>query len=116
MPKTILPHQTEPVGEGRATASSLQNDDEQWLNKQPLDNYTLQLMVLSKEQSIKDMTKKYPLLGRSLRFIKSEVNGKERFILLYGSFTSSSLANQAQKSLPPEFRNSVARKISTVKK
>ena len=94
----------------------VQNDGEQWLKKQPIDNYTLQLMVLSKEQSIKDIMKKYPLPGQSLRYIKSVVNSRTRFVLLYGSFTSSSLANQAKKSLPPEFRNSVARKMNAIKK
>ena len=114
--KTISPQQTESVVEAQTEATDVQNDDEQWLNKQPLDNYTLQLMVLSKEQSIKAMMKKYPLLAQKLRHIKSVVNGKERFVLLYGSFTSSSLANQANKSLPPEFRNSVVRKMSSIKK
>ncbi|MDD1631478.1 MAG: AAA family ATPase [Methylococcaceae bacterium] len=116
MPKTISPQQTEPVAEEQAQASVVQNNGEQWLKKQPIDNYTLQLMVLSKEQSIKDIMKKYPQLGQSLRYIKPVVNGKTRFVLLYGSFTSSSLANQAKKSLPPEFRNSVARKMSAINK
>ena len=116
MPKIISPQQTEPVADEHVEASVVQSDDEQWLKKQPIENYTLQLMVLSKEQSIKDIMQKYPQLGQSLRYIKPVVNGKSRFILLYGSFTSSSLANQAKKSLPPEFRNSVARKMSAIKK
>ena len=116
MPITISPQQTAPVAEDKTEASVVQNDGEQWLKKQPIDNYTLQLMVLSKEQSIKDIMKKYPLPGQSLRYIKSVVNSRTRFVLLYGSFTSSSLANQAKKSLPPEFRNSVARKMNAIKK
>jgi DamX protein len=116
MPKIISPQQTEPVAKKQVEASIIQSDDKQWLKKQPIENYTLQLMVLSKEQSIKDIIKKYPQLGPNLRHIKSVVNGNARFILLYGSFTSFSLANQAKKSLPPEFRNSLARKISAIKK
>jgi len=114
--KTIPPQQTAIVAEEQEEDSFFQNDGEQWLRKQPPDNYTLQLMVLAKEQSIKDIMKKYPLLEQDVRLIKSVVNGKFRFILLYGSFTSFSLANQAKKSLPSEFRHSVITKVSAIKK
>ena len=111
----IIPkQQIEPVIEAQAEAADIQANGERWLKTQPLDNYTLQIMVLSKEQSVKNDLEKYPLLKDNLRYLKTVVNGKERFVLLYGSFTSFVLANQARQSLPPEFHNSVARKISAI--
>ena len=116
MPKIISPQQTEPAAQEQVEASVVQKDGEQWLKKQPIENYTLQLMVLSKEQSAKDVLKKYPLLKHDLNYRKKVVNGKERFVLFYGSFTSFALANKAKQTLPSEFRKSLTRKISAIKK
>jgi septal ring-binding cell division protein DamX len=75
-------------------------DDREWLYEQPADNYTLQLMMLPKEQSIKDFIKKYQTLYPGFRYIKTITKDKEAFLLLYGSFTSAVLANKARLSLP----------------
>ncbi|MDD5460821.1 MAG: ATP-binding protein [Methylococcales bacterium] len=107
--------QIEPVIKEQAEGAENQDNGKQWLKAQADDSYTLQLMVLSKEQSAKDVLKKHPLLKDNLRYFKSIVNGKEKFVLLYGTFTSFALAKKAKKSLPSEFRNSVARKISAIK-
>jgi DamX protein len=112
----ILPKpQIEAVIEEQEEVADSQDNGEQWLKKQPVDHYTLQIMVLSNEQSAKDFLKKHPLLKEDLRYLKKVVNGKERFVLLYGSFTSFALANKAKQSLPAEFRNSLARKMSAIK-
>jgi DamX protein len=92
-----------------------ESDGRRWLMTQPADNYTLQLMVLSKPQSITDLLKKHQLSGKGIRYIKTVSNGKERLILFYGSFASSTLANTARQSLPPEFQDSYPRKISAMK-
>ncbi|MGZ8192444.1 MAG: ATP-binding protein [Methylobacter sp.] len=92
-----------------------ESDGRKWLMTQPADNYTLQLMVLSKQQSITDLLKKPQLSGRDIRYIRTISNGKERLIVFYGSFASSTLANKARQSLPAEFKNSYPRKISAMK-
>jgi len=114
-PEIMPKQQIEPVIEGQAEVADFQANGEQWLKTQAVDNYTLQIMVLAKEQSVKDVLNKHPLLKDNLRYLKTVVNGREKFVLLYGSFTSFALANQAKQSLPAEFRNSVARKISAIK-
>jgi septal ring-binding cell division protein DamX len=43
------------------------------------------------------------------------VDGKETFILLYGSFNSAKVANTVKQSLSADFRNASARKISSLK-
>ena len=112
----IAQPQTEPVIKKAAEVADSQDNGEQWLKTQAADNYTLQIMVLSKEQSAKDVLNKYPLLKDDLRYFKKIVNGKERFVLFYGSFTSFALAKKAKQSLPTEFHNSLARKMSAIKK
>jgi DamX protein len=92
-----------------------QEDGSRWLLSQPSDNYTLQLMVSSKQPSLKDIRKKYPALGQGFRTVKKVVGGKETFILLYGSFNSAKLANTVKQSLSAEFRNVSAKKISSLK-
>jgi len=92
-----------------------EEDGSGWLSSQPVENYTLQLMVSSKQPSLKDIRKKYPSLGQGFRTIKTVIDGKETFILLYGSFNSSKLANTVKQSLSADFRNASARKISTLK-
>jgi len=92
-----------------------QEDGSRWLLSQPSDNYTLQLMVSSKQPLLKDIRKKYPALGEGFRTVKKVVGGKETFILLYGSFNSAKLANTVKQSLSADFRNLSAKKISSLK-
>ncbi|MFA6052849.1 MAG: AAA family ATPase [Methylobacter sp.] len=92
-----------------------EEDGTGWLLTQPVENYTLQLMVSSKQPSLKDIRKKYPMLGQGFRIIKTVADGKETFILLYGSFNSAKVANTVKQSLSADFRNASARKISSLK-
>lgn len=87
-----------------------------WVSNQPAESFTLQVMVLSKEQAIKDIIKKQQAQGRSLHYIKSvSPNGSAKYLLLYGSYPSLNLANKAKQSLPLEFRQSYARKFGSIK-
>ena len=81
---------------------------------QPANNFTLQLMVLSKQSSINDMLKKYPVLEPNFKTIKVLAKGKEKFILVYGSYPDMASANKAKQFLPFEFRNALVRKISSI--
>jgi DamX protein len=95
--------------------SVAQDSGRQWLATQPANNYTLQLMVLSKQQSVMNVLKKYPALGKEIRYVRKITKGKERYVLMYGSFSSSTQASLARISLPAEFRRAIPVKISTIK-
>lgn len=97
-------------------ATDTPTEGDAWLSVQPPGNFTLQVMLLSKEQSIKDFLKKYPSLAQDLKYTKTVINGKERFLLLYGSFSSSASASKAKQGLPREFGHSLVKKISAYKK
>ena len=74
------------------------------------NQFTLQLMVLSKQASVNGLLKKYPTVTPGIRVIKAVINGQEKFILEYGSYPDAVSANKARQSLPAEFRNAMVRK------
>ncbi len=76
------------------------------------NNFTLQLMVLSKQASVNGMLKKYPTMSAGIRTVKSLANGQEKFVLEYGSYPDAITASKARQSLPPEFHNAMVRKQS----
>ncbi|MBL6987702.1 MAG: AAA family ATPase [Methylobacter sp.] len=79
------------------------------------NNFTLQLMVLSKQSSVNNMLKKYPAMTSGFRTIKMLANGKEKFIIVFGSYADAASAKKAKRSLPFEFRNALVRKVSSIK-
>ncbi|MGR8980168.1 MAG: AAA family ATPase [Gammaproteobacteria bacterium] len=85
-----------------------------WLASQPDANYTLQLMVLSKEQAILGAIKKYPDLRKNFKYVKTVIKGREKFVLLYGSFNDKESAQAARQALPAELRSSLIRKMTAV--
>ncbi len=87
----------------------------QWLMEQPVENITLQLMVLSNEQTLIEVMQRHQELGQNLKYLKTKTKkGRDRFILLYGSFISSEQANVESKNLPKELQKTWSRKISAV--
>ncbi len=78
--------------------------------EQSANNFTLQLMVLSKQSSVNDILKKYPAMGPGFKVINTIANGQEKFILEYGSYPDTASANKARQSLPFEFRKALVRK------
>lgn len=87
----------------------------QWLLGQPVENYTLQLMALSKEQDIIAVIQKNQALGQNLKYLKAKTkSGKNRFVLFYGSFSSFEQASLEAKNLPKELQKAWKRKIGAV--
>jgi DamX protein len=74
------------------------------------NNFTLQLIVLSKQSSVNSMLKKYPAIAVGIRTIKTLANGQEKFVLEYGSYPDAASASKARQSLPAEFHNAMVKK------
>lgn len=86
-----------------------------WLMGQPAENVTLQLMALPNEQAIIEVVQRHQALGQNLKYLKTKTKrGKDRFVLLYGSFVNPEQANQEVGMLPRELQKSWMRKISAV--
>ncbi|PPK70059.1 DamX protein [Methylobacter tundripaludum] len=82
---------------------------------QSANNFTLQLMVLSKQSSVDGLLRKYPEMSSGFRTINTIANGQQKFILVYGSYSDMASANKARQSLPFEFRKALVRKMSAIK-
>lgn len=82
---------------------------------QSANNFTLQLMVLSKQSSVDGLLRKYPEMSAGFRTINTIANGQQKFILVYGSYPDAASANKARQSLPFEFRKALVRKMSAIK-
>ena len=94
--------------------SNRSEDDRSWLFKQSSDHFTLQLMVLSSRQSIVNVLNKYRHLQQDLKYLETRIGGKEKFILLYGSFSSHVEAERATGKLPTEFKGAWVRRFAVL--
>lgn len=117
-PVDVLPSLPAPVPVPAipASGSDAENPTTAWLTTQPVGNYTLQVMLLSNESAIKGLINKYPELAPDLRYVKTITRGKEKFLLLYGSFGDSQAAKNAKATLPREFSRSLVKKLASFKK
>ena len=89
--------------------------DGRWLKEQPIENFTLQLMALSNEQTALEVMQRHQALVGNLKCLKTKTRrGKDRFVLLYGSFSSPEQANSEKALLPKELQKTWLRKVSAV--
>ncbi|MGR8951218.1 MAG: SPOR domain-containing protein [Gammaproteobacteria bacterium] len=99
-----------------ASSPVTEADAEDWLASLPENSYSLQLMAVSKEATVEAVIARYPELKKDLRYFRRSLNGKPKFVLLYGSFSNPDSAKAAKSTLPAEFGLSLLRKISAIKK
>ncbi len=91
----------------------IQEEHNRWLSSQDKSNFTLKLKTLDKLSEFKELRKKYP--RHNLRVIKKEIEGKQKYVLIYGSFTNPEVVERAKKLLPPEFSSVTTQTIETIK-
>jgi DamX protein len=93
-----------------------QKDDAEWVLSQPSRNYTLQLMVLSSYDSVKKLRHKFSQLDHALKYVSQQEKNKQKYIILYGSFTSLAQAKTAQKTLPKTLQQAWSRRFRGLQK
>lgn len=82
-----------------------------WIMKQPVDNYTLQVMVLSDKDAVSRVYKKYPEYTDNLKFF---VTAKQKYVVIYGSFPSLAEARKHKSNMPNEFNRSLEKRFKFV--
>ena len=84
-----------------------------WLVSQNPDNFTLQLLSVSKDKKavLEKLIDKYPKHQKDLHYFIRTRNGKENLVLVYGGFATTAAAKQAEKRLPKEFSKPWLREI-----
>lgn len=88
------------------------NDHKSWLQAQQASGHTVQVMVLSSLQAAQDVVKKYNQLPQPLRYIRTTIGGKEKFIVVYGAFSNAAAAQKAIQTLPKELQQSWVRSFN----
>ena len=80
-------------------ASKMQVDQESWLWSQDPRHYTLQLAAGTSKRAIEDFIKRHNLTDKAVYFHRIR-DGKDWYILVYGSYSSLSSAKQGITKLP----------------
>ncbi len=97
--KTTRTQTSSPTQEStRNTAIS--NNQEGWLWSQDPSHYTLQLAAGTDKKAIQNFIKRHKLKNKAVYFHRIR-DGKDWYILVYGSYAGYSKAKQAIKQLPP---------------
>lgn len=91
-------------------------DDAAWVSSQSAENYTMQLMVLSKRQSVEDLLKKYQHHKDLLKSFQIKKKDQSKYVVIYGSYKTSADATKAKQTLPTAFRKAWVRKFKPLQK
>ncbi len=79
--------------------TSIPNNQEGWLWSQDPSHYTLQLAAGTDKKAIQAFIKRHNLKGKAVFFHRLR-DGKDWYILVYGSYSGYSIAKQAINQLP----------------
>lgn len=98
------------------TNSQTGNSDLDWIMAQTANHFTLQVMVLSSKASVDRFLKKYAGYREQLKYYPIGNENQEKYVLIFGSFPSSSEALQQRSNLPSDFDQSLVKLFKQVQK
>lgn len=97
-PAAVARSATPPAAAPAAPAAAGELRQADWVRAQPAGNYTLQLMALAEEQSVRDVARRYKLADAAYFPVRRD--GRTLYVLVQGSYPSRAAANGAAKQLP----------------
>ncbi|MCX7087323.1 MAG: SPOR domain-containing protein [Methylococcales bacterium] len=108
--RTAVDHQETPAINDAANKNTALNQDQE-PEKASKGHYTLQVIAFTQQALLEDFMRKHSALGSNLRTITVNKDGREKYLVVYGSFDSTAQANAAKQKLPAEFSQAWARKL-----
>jgi DamX protein len=96
--------------------SETDNGDLDWIMAQPADSYTVQIMVLSSKASVNRFLRKYADYGDDLKYYSIGKEGQEKYVLIYGSFPSSTDALNHKSNMPDDFNRGLVKRFKYVQR
>lgn len=112
--KTTLNRENVSTG-NNALVSSPTEDDTGWINEQPSNRYTLQVLTLSTQKAVERFMKKYKEYA-DIKYLVVNSGNQAKFLVLYGSFETASEAKLHKESMPEEFKLALEKRFSTLQK
>jgi DamX protein len=99
------------------TANTESGDgDHDWIMAQPANNYTVQVMVLSSKASVRRFLGKYADYRDDLKYYPIGKEGREKYVIIYGSFASSIEALNNKSDMPGEFNSGLVKRFKQVQR
>jgi len=71
-----------------------------WLKSRNPKHYTLQIMVLSQQESAEKLIRKYPSQQKNMHYFAVQKQGTTKYVVVLGDYPSRSAAKTARKRLP----------------
>ncbi|TDY03964.1 SPOR domain-containing protein [Thiohalophilus thiocyanatoxydans] len=87
--------------------------DMAWLQRQPADHYTLQLLAAQQRDNLQAFLKRHELDGQSV-IVESRKDGEPWFTALFGSYADREAAREAAGNLPDEIEAPWIRRFEAV--
>ena len=107
-PATAKPNAANPAQTG--------NGESDWIQAQPAGHYTLQIMVLSSKSSASRFVSRYAQYKDQLKYYAIGREGQEKYVLIYGSFPTSTEALQQKSAMPGEFAQALVKSFKQIQK
>lgn len=95
--------------------NSTTTDDTDWINEQPGDRYTLQVVTLSTQKAVERFMIKYKDYA-DLKYVVVNPDHQAKFIVFYGSFESETEAKRHKEDMPGEFKLALEKRFSKLQK
>lgn len=105
-PKPIQKVEPKPAVASESSATSKKPDaakssaSQVWLSKQPAKHYTIQLVGANNPKNLDDLAKPYAFKMRTPHVFKTDLKGKDWYIMVTGSYKTKEDAKKAIAGLP----------------
>jgi DamX protein len=108
---TVVPTKKPTTATTEAHAS-----DTEWITAQPPGNYTVQVMVLSYKDGITRLKRQYPQYADDLKYYPIGQPGRQKYVILYGSFPSAIEALNTKSDMPGDFTKGLVKSFKYVQR
>lgn len=93
----------EPVGTDVQNQLSFKYQSQQWIQRQPAQNWTIQLLAFTELEKVKAFIDLHGIHQRAAYFVENR-GGETLYKLIYGSFNSKDQAETARERLTPSLQ------------
>lgn len=105
-----------PPPDPKPISSEPSDSNRDWILAQNADDYTIQVMVLSSKASVNRFMKQYALFDHDLKYYPIGKEGREKYVIIYGVFSSSVEALNTKSDMPSDFSHGIVKRFKYVQR